>query len=72
MRRFSYALALGVFAVALAVVLAGSALAAPMERDRELGDPRLKDSRAGTVIRKIVRSFFDGLTIPTPSPTPKP
>lgn len=68
MRRMSYAVARGVFAVSIVVILAGSAFAAsndewvrslPSEKDR----PFTKIVR---VIKKSVRGLGDLITIPRP------
>ncbi len=63
MRRVFSSSVRGVAAVAVILALAGSALGAPPDnRDRERG----RDHGIVKVIKKIVRAFGDGLTIPRP------
>ncbi|HYI12502.1 MAG TPA: hypothetical protein VEK57_25850 [Thermoanaerobaculia bacterium] len=52
-------------AVFLVVVLAGSAFAAPQERDREFREKK-NPSPIVNVVKKVVRAFGDLLVTPTP------
>ena len=65
MRRVLGLLARGVPVALLVVLLSGSALAAPQERDREFRD---RDSASPVVrmIKKVIRAFGDGMTVPRP------
>jgi len=65
MRRVFYSVGRGVSAVFLVVVLAGSAFAAPQERDREFREKK-NPSPIVNVVKKVVRAFGDLLVTPTP------
>jgi len=67
MRRVLYSLGRGVFAVGLMLVLAGN-LSAAQERDRELREKQdpTHPSPIVKIVKKIVRVFGDGLSVPRP------
>jgi hypothetical protein len=63
MRRASYVR--GVLAVVVLVVLSVSVSARPRD-ERPVRDPRGKRDPIVKVIKKIIRSLGDGLSVPTP------
>ncbi|HYI12558.1 MAG TPA: hypothetical protein VEK57_26135 [Thermoanaerobaculia bacterium] len=64
MRRVLYSVGRGVSAMGLVLVLAGSLSAAPQERDRDVREK--ERSPIVKVVKKVIRSFGDFLTIPRP------
>jgi len=67
MRRSSHAVARAVSAVILVVVLAVSVSARPRE-ERPIREPRDKREPIVKVVKRIIKSLGDGLTIPTDKP----
>ena len=65
MRRVFNSSVRGVGAVAMMLMLAGSAFAVPSE-GREQGRHRSRETGIVKVIKKVVRALGDGLVIPWP------
>lgn len=66
MRRVFNSLVRGVAVVTVIVVVAGNVAAAPRER----GATKEKVSPVVKMLKGIVRSLGDGLTVPLPGPRP--
>jgi hypothetical protein len=67
MRRSGYAVARAVSAVVMVVVLAVSVSARPRD-ERPIREPRFKREPIVKVVKRIIKSLGDGLTIPTGKP----
>jgi len=67
MRRSGYAVARAVSAVVLVVVFAVNVSARPRE-ERPIREPRDKREPIVKVVKRIIKSLGDGLTIPNGKP----
>jgi hypothetical protein len=65
MRRVACLVGRGASVVVLSVVLVGSALASPQERDQEFREKK-QPSPIVKVLKKVIRAFGDFLVTPTP------
>jgi hypothetical protein len=69
MRRIPYSYVRGVSAVLAAVVLSLSVAAGPRE-NQMAREPRVKRDPIVKIVKRIIKSLGDGLTVPTPCATP--